>query len=86
MWETHSLNLVVWLGHNGVWPTHTTKKDGQDHLCFVYAEKPKKLVDEYFLTGNQVRRILNIYGRVRRNMHEAANHGGQQTPFEIPVM
>ena len=86
MWETHSLNLVVWLGHNGIWPTHTVRKDGQDHLFFVYAEKPKKLVDEYFLTGNVVRRVLNIYGRVRRNMHEAANHGGRQTPFEIPVM
>jgi hypothetical protein len=44
------------------------------------------LLEQYFLPGNLVRKIPDIYGRVRFRMHEAQNHGDDQVPFEVPIL
>jgi hypothetical protein len=83
-WRTHDLNMVIHLGFNGIWPTHMEKTTNH-HKEFVYGEKPEELVNAYFEPESPVRTILNIYGRVRRQMFDADQYEGDKIPFTQPL-
>jgi hypothetical protein len=59
--------------------------DGR-HLKFVQEEELPASVIKYFQPGNLVRKILDIYGRVRFRMHEARTYGEDEVPFEVPIL
>jgi hypothetical protein len=86
MWSSHDLDLVVWLGVNDIWPVRMVRSDGTRHMDFEYeGPEPRDLIDQYFQRGNTVRKVLDIYGRVRKMVMSASQHGGQEVPFEKPL-
>ena len=47
MWSTSYLEEAVWLGCNGVWPTHMNRRPGDRHIDFYYEEYPEALMRAY---------------------------------------
>jgi hypothetical protein len=49
-------------------------------------ELPASLIAQYFQPGNLVRKILDIYGRVRLRIRETHIHRDDEVPFEVPIL
>ena len=76
MWSTSYLEEAVWLGCNGVWPTHMNKRPGDRHVDFYYEEFPAELMRVYNSRKPEeravdIRLVFDVYGRTRRTMHAA---------------
>jgi hypothetical protein len=76
MWRTSYLEEAVWLGCNGVWPTHINKRPGDRHIDFYYQEYPEELMRAYNSRKTEERKVdirvvFDVYGRTRRTMHAA---------------
>lgn len=79
--------MAVWLAYKNVWSvTFELARDGR-HLKFVYEEElPASLIAQYFQPGYLVRKILDIYGRVRFRIRETHIHRDDEVPFEVPIL
>jgi hypothetical protein len=77
------VDTVVWLGVNGVWPS---RQANDRHVCWEYGgEKPQELIDKFFASGNVVRQVLGIRGRVLKRGRSAGALASQRVPFEPPL-
>jgi hypothetical protein len=85
-WQHSDVDMVVWLGVNDVWPSHTVRQGDGRHLSWEYeGERPQDLIDRFFAPGNQVRKVLDIRGRLLKRSRSAGALAGDRLPFEPPL-
>jgi hypothetical protein len=80
------VDILVWLGTNGVWPSHIVRQADDQHVCWDReGEKPQNLIDKFFTKGNVVRQVLDIRGRVLKRGRSAGALASERVPFEPPL-
>ena len=77
-YSSSDLDMVVWLGCNGVWPKSMYKAPDDRNVFFFFAEEPGELVQAFYdpdptLRHKDIRSVLDVYGRVRKEMFRARN-------------
>jgi hypothetical protein len=71
---------------NGIWPGHIVYQPDDRHVCWEYdSEKPQDLIDKFFASGNVVRQVLDIRGRVLKRGSRAGALTSERVPFEPPL-
>jgi hypothetical protein len=71
---------------NDVWPSHIVRQPDDRHVAWEYeGEKPQDLIDKFFASGNVVRQVLDIRGRVLKRGRSAGALVSERGPFEPPL-
>jgi hypothetical protein len=85
-WRHSDVDILVWLGVNGVWPSHIVRQADDRHVCWEYeGERPQYLIDKFFASGNIVRQVLDIRRRVLKRGLSAGALASERMPFEPPL-